>query len=75
MCIDCQCVRNDTDYNVICLYCSPVKDTVVVNDRWGINDQCKNGGYFTCHDRYHPSKHVYTHMPNSTIQYLKCYSL
>lgn len=34
--------------------CSPVKDTVVVNDRWGSGDSCKNGGYFTCHDRYNP---------------------
>ncbi|XP_065896194.1 integrin beta pat-3-like [Dysidea avara] len=33
---------------------SPVKDTVVVNDRWGSGDSCKNGGYFTCHDRYNP---------------------
>ena len=33
---------------------SPVKDTVVVNDRWGRGDSCKNGGYFTCHDRYNP---------------------
>ena len=32
---------------------------MVVNDRWGTNDHCKNGGYFTCHDRYHPSKHVH----------------
>ena len=31
---------------------------MVVNDRWGTHDQCKNGGYFTCHDRYHPGKHV-----------------
>ena len=36
--------------------CSPVKDTVVVNDRWGSGDSCKNGGYFTCHDRYNPGK-------------------
>lgn len=34
--------------------CSPVKDIVVVNDRWGSGDSCKNGGYFTCHDRYNP---------------------
>ncbi|XP_065897280.1 alpha-L-fucosidase-like [Dysidea avara] len=33
---------------------SPVKDTVVVNDRWGSGDRCKNGGYFTCHDHYNP---------------------
>jgi len=33
---------------------SPVKDTVVVNDRWGHGDVCINGGYLTCHDRYNP---------------------
>ena len=35
---------------------SPVKDTVVVNDRWGKGDHCTHGGYFTCHDRFHPGK-------------------
>lgn len=33
---------------------SPVKDTVVVNDRWGDNCICKHGGYFTCTDRFNP---------------------
>jgi len=33
---------------------SPVKDSVVVNDRWGQGDACKHGGYFTCSDRYNP---------------------
>jgi alpha-L-fucosidase len=33
---------------------SPVKDTVVVNDRWGAGDSCKHGGYYTCADRFHP---------------------
>ena len=33
---------------------SPVKDTVVVNDRWGQGTTCKHGGYLTCGDRYHP---------------------
>lgn len=37
---------------------SPVKDTVVVNDRWGSGDSCKNGGYFTCHDRYNPGNNT-----------------
>eukprot|EP01121_Diplochlamys_sp_Union-15-3_P021986 TRINITY_DN921_c0_g1_i1.p1 TRINITY_DN921_c0_g1~~TRINITY_DN921_c0_g1_i1.p1 ORF type:complete len:451 (-),score=63.65 TRINITY_DN921_c0_g1_i1:35-1387(-) len=35
---------------------SPVKDTVVVNDRWGIGDACHHGGYYTCNDRYNPGK-------------------
>jgi len=33
---------------------SPVKDTVVVNDRWGDGDECIHGGYYTCYDRYNP---------------------
>jgi alpha-L-fucosidase len=33
---------------------SPVKDTVVVNDRWGSGDICKHGGFYTCSDRYNP---------------------
>uniref|UniRef100_A0A224XN67 Putative alpha-L-fucosidase n=1 Tax=Panstrongylus lignarius TaxID=156445 RepID=A0A224XN67_9HEMI len=33
---------------------SPVKDTVVVNDRWGHNTLCKHGGYYTCSDRFNP---------------------
>ncbi|XP_046735105.1 alpha-L-fucosidase isoform X2 [Diprion similis] len=33
---------------------SPVKDTVVVNDRWGSNIPCHHGGYYTCTDRYNP---------------------
>ncbi|KAL6067768.1 Tissue alpha-L-fucosidase [Balamuthia mandrillaris] len=35
---------------------SPVKDEVVVNDRWGSGDTCKHGGYYTCSDRYNPGK-------------------
>ena len=38
------------------LYYSPVKDTVIVNDRWGKGDACKHGGYFTCHDRFNPGQ-------------------
>lgn len=33
---------------------SPVKDTVVTNDRWGGDTLCKHGGYYTCADRYNP---------------------
>jgi len=35
---------------------SPVKDSVVVNDRWGSDAECKHGGYYTCNDRYNPGK-------------------
>ncbi|XP_048356653.1 tissue alpha-L-fucosidase [Sphaerodactylus townsendi] len=33
---------------------SPVKDTVVVNDRWGINCSCRHGGFYNCADKYKP---------------------
>lgn len=33
---------------------SPVKDTVVTNDRWGSGDMCKHGGFYTCADRFNP---------------------
>ena len=39
---------------------SPVKDTVVVNDRWGVGAMCKHGDFFTCADRYNPG-HVLAH--------------
>ncbi|OQV17344.1 Alpha-L-fucosidase [Hypsibius exemplaris] len=33
---------------------SPVKDTVVTNDRWGAGIMCHHGGYLTCTDKYNP---------------------
>jgi len=39
---------------------APNRDDVVVNDRWGINDLCHHGGYYTCADRYNPG-HVQNH--------------
>jgi len=33
---------------------SPVKDTVVTNDRWGRGIMCHHGDFFTCSDRYNP---------------------
>jgi len=35
---------------------SPVKDTVVTNDRWGSGIVCSHGGYLTCYDRYNPGQ-------------------
>ncbi|XP_041664065.1 tissue alpha-L-fucosidase-like [Cheilinus undulatus] len=35
---------------------SPVKDTVVTNDRWGKGCYCKHGGYYNCKDRFTPSR-------------------
>lgn len=39
---------------------SPVKDTVVVNDRWGSNMLCKHGDFYTCADRYNPGRYTIT---------------
>ena len=36
-------------YIYISVY-SPVKDKVVVNDRWGRGCRCQHGGFFTCSD-------------------------
>lgn len=33
---------------------SPVKDTVLVNDRWGIGTPCKHGDFYNCKDHYDP---------------------
>lgn len=33
---------------------SPVKDTVVVNDRWGRDIPCHHGDFYSCKDRYNP---------------------
>ncbi|KAK0177393.1 hypothetical protein PV328_001451 [Microctonus aethiopoides] len=33
---------------------SPVKNTVVVNDRWGHDTLCHHGDFYTCQDRYNP---------------------
>ena len=35
---------------------SPVKETVVVNDRWGYGTGCKHGDFINCADRYRPGK-------------------
>lgn len=33
---------------------SPVKDTVLVNDRWGKGIPCHHGSFYNCKDRYNP---------------------
>ena len=35
---------------------SPVRETVVVNDRWGHGTACKHGDFLNCADRYRPGK-------------------
>lgn len=44
---------------IIFVISSPVKDTVVVNDRWGKNISCHHGDVFTCKDRYNPGECYY----------------
>lgn len=33
---------------------SPVKNEIVVNDRWGKGIPCHHGDFYNCHDRYNP---------------------
>ncbi|CAG9096346.1 unnamed protein product [Plutella xylostella] len=35
---------------------SPIKDHVVVNDRWGIGTYCHHGDFYNCQDRFNPGK-------------------
>lgn len=35
---------------------SPVKDRVVVNDRWGRGIGCHHGDFYSCKDRYNPGE-------------------
>jgi alpha-L-fucosidase len=35
---------------------SSVKDTVVWNDRWGLDVSCQHGSFFTCMDRFLPNE-------------------
>ena len=40
-----------------CHMSSPVKDTIVTNDRWCSSGcRCQHGGVYTCKDRYNPGE-------------------
>ena len=42
---------------IFCHMLSPVKDTIVTNDRWCDNGcRCHHGGVLTCGDRYNPGE-------------------
>lgn len=45
---------------------SPVKETVVVNDRWGMDIPCRHGDFYTCTDRYDPGNFFYLTMSSKT---------
>ncbi|KAK7112160.1 alpha-L-fucosidase-like [Littorina saxatilis] len=47
---------NSTNFLAWLFNDSPVKDTVVVNDRWGSNTNCKHGSFFNCHDKFVPGQ-------------------
>ena len=54
----CFCIADADLY--YCLYFSPVRDTVVVNDRWGAGIMGKHGGFLTYSDHYDPGGHIST---------------
>lgn len=46
---------------------SPVKDEIVVNDRWGIDIPGKHGDFYNHQDRYNPGKVVFPRCRNYII--------
>lgn len=53
------------------MFYSPVKDSVVTNDRWGQGVMCKHGGFLTCSDRYNPGKPLTVTFPKTLMCSLK----
>lgn len=54
---------------------SPVKDSVVVNDRWGIGTDCHHGGYWNCKDRYNPGRLLPHKWENAMTLDKKCWGI
>lgn len=48
---------------------SPVRKTVVTNDRWGTDAMCKHGGFLTCDDRFNPGNLYFRSDFSSAAQY------
>ena len=47
-------------FQLLSLFFSPVKDTVVTNDRWGDNNiLCHHGGFYTCADGFNPGRLIF----------------
>ncbi|KAF5277101.1 hypothetical protein FQA39_LY06339 [Lamprigera yunnana] len=47
---------------------SPVKDTVVTNDRWGSGPVlCQHGGFYTCADRFNPDRLSWGYRRNTRL--------
>ncbi|GAB1607878.1 alpha-L-fucosidase-like isoform X1, partial [Argonauta hians] len=47
---------NSTEFIAWLYNDSPVRDSIVVNDRWGAGISCRHGDIYTCKDRYNPGK-------------------
>ena len=54
----------------IILILSPVKDDVVVNDRWGKDANCVHGDIKTCKDRYNPGMFYKNKIEKNLIRFL-----
>ena len=54
---------------------SPVRDNVLVNDRWGAGTACKHGDVRNCQDKFDPSMigFVIIFRSDNRIESAKCY--
>lgn len=48
---------------------SPVKDDIVVNDRWGKGCKCRHGDFYNGEDRYNPGMGYFIEAPNKKSIY------